>query len=94
VGSNRSVANNEYDNGSKSDVVRSKWGMGRSKISSRNASGKEARRQSGIQELDMGLGIGMRPGDETRGWRPGSEASGWRSSNDSSHMNSGNEASR
>ena len=33
-GSNRSVANNEYDNGSESDVVRSKKGTGRSGISS------------------------------------------------------------
>ena len=56
VGSNRSIANNEYDNGSESVVVRSKRGMGRSKISSRNVSGEEAG-QSGIQELDMGPGI-------------------------------------
>ena len=89
-GSNRSVANNEYDNGSESDVVRSKKGTGRSETSSRNASGDEAG-QSGIQELDVGPGIGMRPGDETRAWRPGSEASGW---NDYSYLNSGNEASR
>jgi len=44
-GSNRSVANNEYDNGSESDV-RSKRGTGRSEISSRNASGDEAGNQA------------------------------------------------